>query len=479
MKTPSDLLAALRELVPEPVEIVGGGLEGQSTARFLLGAGYERLTLRDRDPSVHVPDGCERRTGPGYLADLPERGTHAGTGTHLGTGTLIRSAGIRPDLPELARFADAGGRILSQLHIFLGLFQGVRGGRAVGITGTFGKGTVTTFLSRMLERSGIAHAVGGNIGTPMLDLLLEEDLPGVAVLELSSFQLFDLAPVHGLASIAPSAFSPRIGVSGRVTIEHLDWHRDQVEYWNAKARLCEEQSDSDHSVFLSQDPGSVFVGMAGSSITHPVGPGGEMEPRKDAVVDDDGKTILSRSDMRVPGAFQLSNAALAWTTARVLGAKDAACREAAQAFEGLPHRLQYAGEREGVRFFNDSYATRPEATLAAVEALSGAPVALILGGSDKGIDFAELSAGLRASPHLAHVALIGATAGRLRTALEASGPLPFSVQDHPGLGEAFEDCARAVPAGGAVLLSPACASFGLFRNYKERGEAFLALVNAT
>ena len=472
MKTPSDLLTALRELVPEPVEIVGGGLEGQSTARFLLGAGYERLTLRDRDPSVAVPEGCERRTGPDYLADLPERGTH------LGTGTLIRSAGIRPDIPELAAFAEGGGRILSQLHIFLGLFQGVRGGRTVGITGTFGKGTVTTFLSRMLERSGIAHSVGGNIGTPMLDLLLREDLPPAAVLELSSFQLFDLAPVPGLATIPPSAFAPRIGVSGRVTIEHLDWHRDQVEYWNAKARLCEEQTDSDHSVFLSADPGSVFVGMAGSSILHPVGGGGEMDPGTDSVRDDDGKTILSRSDMRVPGAFQLSNAALAWTAARILGASDTACREAAQAFEGLPHRLQFAGEIGGVRFYNDSYATRPEATLAAIEALSGASVALVLGGSDKGIDFAELAAGLRASPHLVHVALIGATAARLRGALEAAGSMPFSVQDHPGLPAAFEDCRRTVPAGGAVLLSPACASFGLFRNYKERGEAFLALVAA-
>ena len=466
MKTPTDLLAALRELVPEPVEIVGGGLEGQSTARFLHGAGYERLTLRDRDPSVPVPEGCERRTGTGYLADLPER------------GTVVRSAGIRPDLPELAAYSRSGGRILSQLHIFLGLFQGVRGGRVAGVTGTFGKGTVTTFLSRMLQESGIAHAVGGNIGIPMLELLLREDLPPVAVLELSSFQLMDLAPIRGLGAISPDAFAPRVGVSGRVTIEHLDWHTDQVEYWNAKARLCEEQTDSDHAVFLSADPGSVFVGMAGSSIPHPVGPGGEMDPKTESVVDDDGKILLSRSEMRVPGAFQLSNAALAWTAARILGATDIACKTAARSFEGLPHRLQYAGERGGVRFFNDSYATRPEATLAAVEALVGAPVALILGGSDKGIDFAELSDGLRASPHLAHVALIGATAARLRASLEAGGPMPFSVQDHPGLAEAFEDCRLAVPAGGAVLLSPACASFGLFRNYKERGEAFLALVEA-
>jgi UDP-N-acetylmuramoylalanine--D-glutamate ligase len=464
MKTPSDLLPALRELVPEPVEIVGGGLEGQSTARFLLGAGYERVTLRDRNPETAVPEGCDSRLGEGYLVDLPDR------------GTVVRSAGVRRDLPALARFEHSGGRILSQLHIFLGLFQGVRSGRVVGITGTFGKGTVTTFLSRMLERSGFPHAVGGNIGTPMLDLLLATELPPIAVLELSSFQLSDLGPIKGLEHIPSEAFSPRVGVCGRVTIEHLDWHVDQVEYWNAKARLCEEQAETDHAVYLSDDAGSVFVGLAGSSIPHPVGTDGELLLETGSVRSAEGETLLRRERMRVPGAFQLQNAALALAAARILGASDTACIEAAESFEGLPHRLQRVGDKGGLRFFNDSYATRPEATLAAVEALTGSPLGLVLGGSDKGIDFAELAEGLRASSHLVRVALIGATAGRLRAALEAGGAPPFPVLDHPGLEEAFEDLRAHVPRGGAVLLSPACASFGLFRNYKERGEAFAALV---
>jgi UDP-N-acetylmuramoylalanine--D-glutamate ligase len=466
MKTPSDLLPALRELVPEPVEIVGGGLEGQSTARFLLGAGYERLTLRDRDLSVKVPEGCAFRLGPDYLADLPSR------------GTVVRSAGIRSDLPALSGFAAQGGRILSQLHVFLGLFQGVRHGRAVGVTGTFGKGTVTTILSGMLERGGLPHAVGGNIGTPMLDLLADPDLPPLALLELSSFQLSDLSAPKGLSTISASAFSPRVAVCGRVTIEHLDWHRDQVEYWSAKAHLCEEQTESDHSVYLCADPGSLFVGLAGSAVSHPVGPGGELDPGTDELRGADGEVLLSRSRMKVPGAFQIANAALAWGAARILGVDDDSCREAAESFEGLPHRIQFAGEHEGIRYYDDSYATRPEAALAAVEALRGAPLALILGGSDKGIDFSELASGLRASPHLVHVSLIGATAARLRQALTADGAPPFVLEDQSHLPEAFEACRRAVGAGGAVLLSPACASFGLFRNYKERGEAFLKLARA-
>ncbi len=460
MKFDDATLQTLRSLVPEPVEIVGGGLEGQSTARFLLSAGYERLTLRDRNPEVKAPDGCDLRTGEGYLEGLADK------------GTIVRSAGIRPDLPAFLAARERGVRVVSQLHIFLGLFQGVRNGRVAGVTGTFGKGTITTILSRMLEASGVRHVVGGNIGIAMLDLLRQDDLPDLAVLELSSFQLSDLGPVPGLP---PQAFAPRLGLSGRVTIEHLDWHRDQIEYWDAKARLCEEQTDSDHAVFLSDDPGSVFVGMAGSSFHHGVGAGCAFEPRRDGLYDAEGNRILSREDMRVPGAFQIQNAALALQASVLLGGDLESSLHAARTFEGLPHRLQFAGEADGVRYFNDSYATRPEATLAAVEALSNAPLALVLGGSDKGIDFSELAAGLRAADHLRYVALIGATAWRLRAALEQAGPLAMPVVDFPHLPEAFAACRSAMAGGGSVLLSPACASFGLFRNYKERGEAFLNL----
>jgi UDP-N-acetylmuramoylalanine--D-glutamate ligase len=467
MRLPAESLKLLRELVSEPVEIVGGGVEGQSTARFLLGAGFERVTLRDRDPDITVPEGCDRRCGADYLFGLPAK------------GTVVRSAGVRSDLPELAEFASRGGQILSQLPIFLALYQGSLGGRVVGITGTFGKGTVTTLLSGMLHVAGIEHVVGGNIGTPMLDLLLQDPVPETALLELSSFQLSDLAAPRSLpAGLKREDFCPRVGVSGRVTIEHLDWHRDQIEYWNAKARLCEEQSDTDHAVFLSSDPGSVFVGMAGSGILHSVGEAGELVPGTDAIRDGEGQILLHRSEMKVPGAFQLVNTSLAWVAARILGASDEACRSGAIGFVGLPHRLQFSGEKDGVRFYNDSYATRPEATLAALEAVSDRSVALILGGSDKGIEFDALAQGLKAARNLKFVALIGATAPPLRKALERDGRPHFLLIDFPHLPEAFEACRKAMTGGGNVLLSPACASFGLFKNYKERGEAFLALTKS-
>lgn len=463
MKFSESFLTALRTLVPEPVEIVGGGLEGQSTARFLLSAGYERVTLRDRNPEVKAPDGCAFVGGDTYLEGLPER------------CSIVRSAGIRPDLPAFVALRERGGHVVSQLHLFLGLFQGVHGGRVAGITGTFGKGTMTTILSRMLAASGVAHVVGGNIGTPMLDLLREESLPDLALLELSSFQLSDLGAVPGLPA---ESFAPRLGLVGRVTIEHLDWHHDQVEYWEAKAHLCEEQAATDHAVYLLDDPGSLFVGMAGSSAHHGVGMGGAFEPRADGLYDAEGRQILSRSEMRVPGAFQIQNAALALQASLLLGGNLDASLRAAREFEGLQHRLQFAGESAGIRYYNDSYATRPEATLAAVEALSDRPLALVLGGSDKNIDFSELAAGLRASRHLVYVGLIGATAARLREALEKAGATPFRLEDHPHLPEAFAACREAVAKGGSVLLSPACASFGLFKNYKARGEAFLALAAA-
>lgn len=218
--------------------------------------------------------------------------------------------------------------------------------------------------------------------------------------------------------------------------------------------------------------------MAGSGIPHGIGEGGELVPDREVVRDAQGNVVLRREDMKVPGAFQLVNASLAWAAARILGASDESCHAGAVGFEGLPHRLQFAGEQNGIRYYNDSYATRPEAALAAVEALSDRPLALILGGSDKGIDFTELAEGLRAASNLKFVGLIGATAERLRAALEQEGPLHFALMDFPHLPQAFDACRQAVAQGGSVLLSPACASFGLFKNYKERGEAFLALAKS-
>ena len=163
--------------------------------------------------------------------------------------------------------------------------------------------------------------------------------------------------------------------------------------------------------------------------------------------------------------------------ARALGADlEPACR-AAERFESLPHRLELVCERGGVRFVNDSYATRPEAAVAALGAFAG-PLALVMGGSEKHADFGELVAAVRERGGVAHVSLIGATAERLERALARGGPVDFAVERHADMEPAVQAAARAVAGGGTVLLAPACASFGLFPNYKVRGERFRAAARA-
>ena len=176
--------------------------------------------------------------------------------------------------------------------------------------------------------------------------------------------------------------------------------------------------------------------------------------------------------MRLVGRFNLENVAAGVAAAMASGAPAAPACRAAELFSGLPHRLERVVESNGVAFFNDSYATRPEAAIAALESFD-APLALILGGSEKNADFGDLARAVAARGGLAYVALIGTTAGRLEAAIRAAGPIRFPLVGHATMEAAMEACAEAVRGtGGVVLLSPACASFGLFQNYKIRGERF-------
>ena len=465
MRLKDSMASRLNQLLPGEVHIVGGGVEGLSTLRFLQAAGRTDLTLRDRNARLETFDGIANVCGNGYLDGIPAN------------ATVFRSAGVRFDLPQLQTHRDGNGQVLSQLKLFCALHRALYPkGRIIGVTATMGKGTICTFISEMLKAAAVPHALLGNIGKPMLDIFLEDEVPEVVVLELSSFQLSDFVPGDGLTA---KELAPDVAVFGHITIEHLDWHPDQIEYWESKANLANFQSESHVAVHLSRDPGSVFGGMAGDAMRFTLGQEGSLRVEYDALVDDHGRVLLELSQLKVPGSFQMENAGLAWLAASAIGVAEEQCFQGACNFAGLRHRLMWAGEADGVRFYNDSYATRPEATLAALDALSAQPIALILGGSDKGVDFDELALGILACRSICHVALIGATASRLRESLTRAGHPPFELQEHPGLPEAFEASVRSLHGKqGAVLLSPACASFGLFANYKERGEAFLRLASA-
>ncbi len=443
--------------IEAPVGVLGIGVEGRSTIEYLLKHGFCDITALDRAEISGLPNGVRRVFGPSHDEGLDR------------FRTIFRSPGIRPDIPALVRARQSGTRVTSAISLFLDRCPA----KVIGITGTLGKGTASALTASLLEASGFTVHLGGNIGKSPLDFLDEAAPEHWVVLEISSFQAMDVTA------------SPHIGVVLKTTSEHLDWHLDLAEYYAAKARLFEFQTRGDVLIYNAEIEGSKTVAMKGTAVRVPFSTRRSLD---DGIFAAGDRLILRRGNervelplrldrLRLPGTFNIENVAAATAAALAAGASPDAIGRAAESFEGLPHRLQFVAEVQGVRFFNDSYATRPDATLGAVTSLASDPLAVILGGSEKFADFSELVFTLRALPTVRYAALIGRTAPRLAEALAAAGPCPFPVEIHPGLTEATAAAFQAVsPVAGVVLLSPACASFGLFPNYKVRGERFVETV---
>ena len=449
----------------EPVGILGFGVEGQSTLRYLFREGIKDIVVMDKNPVnlPEVPAGANVKvcSGENYLDGLKD------------CVTVVRSAGVYPMSKELFQFQMNGGLMTSQIQLFL---EQTRSAKVVGVTGTLGKGSTVSMISHILDKCGKANAIGGNFGVPALDLLEDETPDRISILELSSFQLMTLS------------VSPDVGVVLRVSTEHLDWHKSVEEYRDAKANLVRWQKRDSACVYLkdaaptakiaSESPAGTKYAV--SLIDGPSAGDGE------AVIDGatltiDGKT-LDLADCKVRGIYQLENMAAATLACKALGIGVAEALEALKSYETLPFRMEFKGEKNGIEFFNDSYATRPDATIAATASMKR-PFALILGGSEKNADFTELSNILvKERPNLKRIALIGATAERMLESLKQAG-LETAGDDgkgitaniFPTLEEAFADSLN-IGEGGTVIMSPACASFGLFKNYKVRGQVFDKLV---
>jgi UDP-N-acetylmuramoylalanine--D-glutamate ligase len=481
----TDLNTDWKTLFPEPVAVLGYGVEGASTVRHLLRHGYRDIVVLDRIAPVSaaasaagssasasaLPDGVLGIFGTDYLKAL---------GPDTPIRTVFRAPGVRPFVPEIEGFVARGGILTSQVEAAFRLL-GRR--RIAGVTGTVGKGTCCSLLAAMLDAAGIPYQLAGNIGVPPLDAV--ENLPDDALLllELSSFQLCTLRE------------SPALAIVLRTTTEHLDWHATQREYWEHKANLVRFQEVEDVCIYFadaSNSAGSAWIGSLGAGRKIPVGHGfGNKNgdgpsvglTETEAVLKNVGTLrggaplYLPLSETQMTGSFNLENIGAAAAAALELHASVEAVRAGARAFAPLEHRIEFVRESNGIRYFNDSYATRPEATLAAVTAFQD-PLGLILGGSEKFADFSDLAKALARQSHLRAIALIGQTAERLEAELRAAGAFEGRViRRCDGLVESLEFLRGEIKIG-AILLSPACASFGLFANYKERGKAFKKIVNA-
>ena len=456
----------LREYVDslrnKTVAVLGIGVSNTPLVRLLLDHGI-RVTAcdkRTREELGALADelegaGCALRLGPDYLEGLHE-------------DVIFRTPGLRPDMPQIAAAMANGSVLTSEMEAF---FQ-VCPCPIIAVTGSDGKTTTTTIIAELLKAAGNTVWLGGNIGHPLLCDAEGMQPHDYAVLELSSFQLMTMDR------------SPHIAVVTNLAPNHLDIHRDMAEYVAAKENIFRHQTAGDIAVFNAdnaitaeqstraagrsrrfsrQSPLSDGVFLRGDDIVCR-GPEGE-------------RVIMQTSDIRIPGVHNVENymAAIAAVDGLV---PDAVIRDFARSFGGVEHRIELVRTLHGVRYYNDSIASSPSRTIAGLRSFPE-KVILIAGGYDKHIPFDVL--GPEVTAHVKLLVLCGATAGKIRAAVEAAPdyrpghPEIIEVTPFRAAVEAARD--RAVP-GDVVTLSPACAAFDQFKNFAERGKVFKEIVRS-
>lgn len=428
------------------VAVVGYGTEGKASCQYYLARGDE-VTVCDLNEAVTLPDGVSQQLGDGYLNDLDR------------FDIIVRTAGMHPNI-ILAANPEVSGKMTTQLNEFLRVSPTHH---IIGITGTKGKGTTSTLTAQMLEAAGKQVLLAGNIGEPAITHLAELTPESWVVLELSSFQLIDLQ------------FSPHIAVCLMVVPEHLNWHSDMNEYMAAKGQLFVHQIAEDIAIYFADNENSKTIASSGNAQKLPyfAPPGAHVE---DGNIMIDDQVVCATAELKLLGKHNWQNACAAVTAVWQAGVRDTeAIASVLTSFAGLEHRLEFVRELGGVRYYDDSFGTTPETAIVALQAFSE-PKIVILGGSDKGASYEEL-ARVVASSYVRKALLIGDQAAKIQAALERAGFSEFM----PG-GDSMNTIVATAHSlaenGDIVLLSTGCASFGMFENYKDRGNQFKQQVQA-
>lgn len=428
------------------IAILGYGAQGRSAYEYWRDG--NEITICDGNEQLELPADVHAQLGQTHLNRLDR------------FDLIVRSPSVHPSDIVAANHPEILQKVTTVTNEF---FRVTPTKNLVAVTGTKGKGTTSTLIAKMLEADGRRVHLGGNIGIPPLDLLKNDIQPDDwVVLELANFQLIDLT------------YSPHIAVCLMVVPEHLDWHPDVDEYFTAKTQLFRHQSADDFAIYNARSENSQRIASTGAAwkIPYLEFPGAFV--RDEQIVVDD-QVVCGVGELKLLGRHNWENVCAAITAFWKVSQNLDAIRSVVTTFSGLEHRLELVREVDGVRYYDDSFGTTPETASVAIEAFTQ-PKVVILGGSDKGADYDEL-AQIVATSNVRKVLLIGDQADRIRAALEAGGFHDF-LAGGATMPE-IVDTARAVAqSGDVVLLSTACASFDMFKNYKDRGEQFKAAVMA-
>jgi len=439
------------ELKEKRVLVVGLGRTGVPAANRLYALGAV-VTVTDKSPEAKLRDDLLKlASGIGR-----EIGSHDGVSARR-FDLVVISPGVPWDSPLLETMRKSGAEVISEIELSWRLAKR----DWVAITGTNGKTTTTALVGAMMKESGIPSVVCGNIGNAVIgeDEVFTRDVRVVA--EISSFQL------EGVTS-----FRPRVSAILNITQDHMDRHRTMEEYRRLKCRIFELQAPEDVCVLNMDDRETAKLAEKVPCRLFPFAVGTRL---KEGVFEADGRIVIVRGgeswavgetkNLKIVGRVNVENALAACAIAFSAGADVNALSRALFSFTALPHRLELVAEKGGVRYVNDSKGTNVGSTLKALEGMDG-HVAVILGGQDKASDYAPLASLVRRKK--ASVVLIGEAADKIAASLAGYA----DVARAGGMEESVRMAAEKVKSGGTVLLSPACASFDMFRDYRDRGDQF-------
>ena len=443
------------------VVVLGLGITGLSAARWAVRQGAHVAVA---DTRTEPPRAAQLR------AELPQVRLTTGPitdATLAEAQMIVISPGLAKEQPAIRAAVERGAELVGDVELFARVLPA--GQRVLAITGSNGKTTVTALTAELLRAAGLAATTLGNIGEPVLDVAVAHEQgapwPDVFVLELSSFQL---ETTESLKPVAATVLN--------VTENHLDRYASIEEYAAAKARVF---LGGGEQILNRDDPRSLALAVPGR-IVQTFGAGipkgenewGVVERGATPWLARGGALLLSARELELVGRHNALNALAALALASTLTKVDKKVLAALASFQGLPHRMERVGEFGGVLFVNDSKGTTVAATLAALEGI-GRPAVLIAGGDGKGQDFAPLKPVVEACCRA--VVLLGRDAPAIAAAL--SGVTP-PIESAPALEVAVARAIARARQGDAVLLSPACASLDMFRDYIERGDRFKAAVAA-
>ena len=443
------------------VAVVGIGVSNLPLVRMLAQCGADICVYDKRTPDAleEVYDelvglGADMVLGDGYLDKIVD-----------GTRMVFKTPGVRFDVPALLEAAKNGAVITSEMELFFETCPS----KIIAVTGSDGKTTTTSLIYDMLKRAGYTCHLGGNIGHPLVAEVEGMDRDDIAVVELSSFQLHTMKK------------SADIAVVTNVTPNHLDWHTDFEEYATSKRAVFEYQN-TDGKVVLNYENditrgfGTDKSGVVYFSSKRELADGYFLKDGK-IVKSAAGKverTVLDVDTIYIPGMHNVENYMAAITAVEGLVSDDV-IRETAVEFKGVPHRIEFVREYNGVKYYNDSIASSPARTTAGLESFGETRVILIAGGYDKKIPFDEF--GKVINNRVKKLVLIGATSEKIeKSVLNADNYDGLSIYRCDSFKSAVEKARDIAESGDVVLLSPACASFDLFKNFEVRGDTFKEIV---